>query len=416
MAIERIPKNTLNKNSWAVNTFNFWQNERNKLALDPSFNISVIHPKLEEMTKDELNFALSRFVSEIKKKDGNDYPGQSLYELVMIIQNHLSVMGKSCQFLNDPTFKQLKDTLDCIMKTRSAKGIGTEKRQAMVLSVDDENKFWSRKLIGDFTPQTLLDAQVVLFGINFALRGGQEHRNLRPGQICKKYCEIVGKYYLEYTEDVSKTNSGGLASRKVKRKVTTAFENTDCKERCIVRLYDTYNKLCPSDRPQDVNYLQPAKKITADCWYSTMPVGRNTLMKTVARLCENAGIEGYYTNHSLRATAATRLFADGMDEQLIAEKTGHRSSAIRSYKRTSIEQQFKVSKVLQGRPPKMAKLADFGPGKQSIKEECDEELKCQVEECSNVEIHKENKSSVRYVHFEADLPEGANISLNFDKK
>jgi len=36
-----------------------------------------------------------------------------------------------------------------------------------------------------------------------------------------------------------------------------------------------------------------------------------------------------------------------MDEQLVAEKTGHRSSAIRSYKRTCDEQMVKVSDVLQ---------------------------------------------------------------------
>jgi len=143
MALDRIPKNTLYKNNWAVNTFTFWQNERNKLALNSSLNISAIHPELEEMTKDELNYALSRFVSEMKKKDGNDYPGQTLYELVMAIQNHLSVKGKCYRFLNDPSFKQLQDSLDCIMKTRCAAGIGIQKRQAQVLSFADEDKFWS---------------------------------------------------------------------------------------------------------------------------------------------------------------------------------------------------------------------------------------------------------------------------------
>jgi len=63
--------------------------------------------------------------------------------------------------------------------------------------------------------------------------------------------------------------------------------------------------------------------------------------------CKNAGFQGYYTNHSLRATAATRLYNAGMDEQLVAEKTGHRSSAIRSYKRTCDEQMVKVNDVLQ---------------------------------------------------------------------
>ena len=65
---------------------------------------------------------------------------------------------------------------------------------------------------------------------------------------------------------------------------------------------------------------------------------------------QRVGFDGYYTNHSLRATAATRLYAAGVDEQLIAEKTGHRSSAIRAYKRTSEEQQQSVSELIQKQP------------------------------------------------------------------
>lgn len=62
---------------------------------------------------------------------------------------------------------------------------------------------------------------------------------------------------------------------------------------------------------------------------------------------KETGFDGYYTNHSLRATAATRLYGAGVDEQLVTEKTGHRSSAIRAYKRTSEEQQQSVSDLIQ---------------------------------------------------------------------
>ena len=59
-----------------------------------------------------------------------------------------------------------------------------------------------------------------------------------------------------------------------------------------------------------------------NCWYSSVPVGHNKLASTVKRLCEQAGISGYRTNHSLRATAATRMYDMEIDEQLIWEKTG----------------------------------------------------------------------------------------------
>lgn len=56
---------------------------------------------------------------------------------------------------------------------------------------------------------------------------------------------------------------------------------------------------------------------------------------------------GFYSNHSLRATCATRLFQKGVDEQLIAHKTGHRSNAIRAYKRASVDQEKEVSDIIQ---------------------------------------------------------------------
>ena len=61
-------------------------------------------------------------------------------------------------------------------------------------------------------------------------------------------------------------------------------------------------------------------------------VGHNSLANTVKRIFEKAGIEGHFTNHSLRASAATRLFEAGIDEQLIMQRTGHSTtSGVRSY-------------------------------------------------------------------------------------
>ena len=44
-------------------------------------------------------------------------------------------------------------------------------------------------------------------------------------------------------------------------------------------------------------------------------------------MCKEAGLQGFFTNHSWRATAATRMYESGLDEQLIMERTGHTSVA-----------------------------------------------------------------------------------------
>ena len=79
-----------------------------------------------------------------------------------------------------------------------------------------------------------------------------------------------------------------------------------------------------------------------------MPLGHNKLNSMVKTMMSEAGVEGYYTNHSLRPTAVTRLFQNDVDDKLIKGVTGNRSDALQGYKRETEEQLSKVSKIVQG--------------------------------------------------------------------
>ena len=106
--------------------------------------------------------------------------------------------------------------------------------------------------------------------------------------------------------------------------------------RCLVRLFQKYTALCPSCRPNDALYLTPLKNPVEGCWYSRVPIGHNKLADTVPRLMRDAGISGYFINHSLRATATTRMYDAQLDEASIMQRTGHRSvQGVRTYKRTT---------------------------------------------------------------------------------
>ena len=65
-------------------------------------------------------------------------------------------------------------------------------------------------------------------------------------------------------------------------------------------------------------------------------------------MAKRISLEGRVTNHSLRATAASRLYQSNLDEQLVMERTGHHSTAVCSYKCTSSEQLQNVSEILYG--------------------------------------------------------------------
>ncbi len=146
-----------------------------------------------------------------------------------------------------------------------------------------------------------------------------------------------GTKFLEYHEDLqSKSNQGGLVTRKWQPKVIKVLGNSD-PSRNIVLLYDKYVSLLLPDPKCNAlyKYELPPGKVTAHTWYQDRPLSINAIAKVVNMLMTRAGIPGYFTNHSLHMTVVTRMFNAGIEEQVVKEHTGHKSDAIRAYKRTS---------------------------------------------------------------------------------
>ena len=213
------------------------------------------------------------------------------------------------------------------------------------ISIEEEDMLWEKGVLGESDPQTLLDTVLFLCGIHFALRSGQEHRSLKRSQF-ELQTDEDGSSFLLYTENTSKNYQGGLSHRKVKPKSVACYEYKSNPQRCLVRIFQLYLKHRPADC-DDVFYLTPLKRPKGDTWYSKMPIGHNTLSKTVSRVCSDAGISGFKTIHCLRVTTATRLFHSGADQQLIMSHTGHRSvDGVRTYKRESKDRKRSLSNVL----------------------------------------------------------------------
>ncbi len=81
--------------------------------------------------------------------------------------------------------------------------------------------------------------------------------------------------------------------------------------------------------------------------YGKQPVGINKLSQIIPQMCKEAGIEWRKTGHSGKVTCATTLYRQDFSDQLIKERTGHRSlETLHKYKRTGPDQQYKVSMAL----------------------------------------------------------------------
>ena len=124
-----------------------------------------------------------------------------------------------------------------------------------------------------------------------------------------------------------KTNKGGLKHRCIEVKTMDLYASLN-PERCPLCAIIKYLSLLPKNRTNSAFYLQPHKKYFRKAWYMNRPVCINRLHMAMGDICQAAGLPGHYTNHSLHATMAMKLYQNNIDKQIIMEITGHCSMAV----------------------------------------------------------------------------------------
>ena len=197
---------TSKKVRWVQNMFADW-----RFHCNFNFSDEVISCDLEYVSTisvDSFNYAMPRFITEVRKLDGSDFPAKTLYQIVICVQFYLETQGINWKLLDDKKFTEVKYTLDNVMKARTAAGIGITVNKSDVLSKTDEDILWSQGLLGTDTPEKLLNTVLFTLDLNCALRAGKEHRSLcsTPFQSQFSWCyddrgvkflRLWGGYWIE---------------------------------------------------------------------------------------------------------------------------------------------------------------------------------------------------------------------------
>ena len=348
-----VPCNTEANTEWAVKTFKSWMEWRNTAKPEDPVPEAIL------CTDDAqaLNKWLSLFVLEARKLDGQKYPTSSLNMLLSGLKRYMKSLNPTTpNFLDekDPRFAGLRGTRDTVSRRLREEGVGASVKHASVISHKEESALWDAGVIGVHSPKALLNAIFFMNGKVLCLRGGREHKGLKISQFT--FGSDEGDY-VTYTENGSKNRSGSYKDKADKNKVVKHYANSDLGDRCYVYLLRLYLKKLPPKVLQDTDstfYWKP-KEVTPLSdeapWFTLQVIGRNTLASMVKTMFEEIGVKGK-TNHSLRATGATRLFEANVPEKLVQERTGHRTlDALRLYEHTSVTQQKSVSAVICSRSP-----------------------------------------------------------------
>lgn len=235
----RTPLNTQKHTMWSRNVYRQWAEARNKefnefVAEDEEFRRV---PDLDCLTIRDINYWLSRFAVEVRKKDRGEYRHEVLYSLFCGLNRTVESLHPNKNVFRSAEFKPLQQALDGKLKELQASQ-NTLKRKADAECIEDEAKMWECGVLGTSCPESVLNTLLFLSGKLFALRGGKEQREMTHDQL--QFCEQEdGKMVVKYSEKVSKTNQGGLKRRRQEVKSVEHIEDpTD--ERSWNFLYHFY--------------------------------------------------------------------------------------------------------------------------------------------------------------------------------
>ncbi|KAI9245661.1 hypothetical protein BDA99DRAFT_527802 [Phascolomyces articulosus] len=295
------------------------------------------------MSIEELKTHLSFFFTGLRKLDGSQYKTNNIDNCFSPIGRYLRnyyIQEESLNIMSDVRFGKLRKLVDGKMNMLLKEG-GQRSNGADALSLERGRRLLSSEGYSLNTAVGLVRRVHYWIGLLGALRGDQHSTMIAD--------------MLEKTESRDKEGGIGLPAYKIEKK------GENCEARTALIPPDAYsgpNVTAVADsekylsmRPNGCSpklYLQPDRK--GRLAFSSQCIGKNSLGKFLQDRCKNIGIDyKRITNHSLSKTDARRLFAAGVEEQLIMGSTEHHSTdAVRKYKLSTTEQRMQTAVLLTG--------------------------------------------------------------------
>ena len=201
------PANTSRNTQWGVQVYESWR----KSPSNQHRNI----PALLAATKDELAYHLPRFVNEARRQNGALYPPKSLYQMACYIQRFLR--SERPEFSNlclvdiknpDPVFRQFVLALDAKIKTLTREGVGTTRKQADTLTLEDEAHMWRRGLFSAKNATILVRTVFLLCRKVVCIEIGRARASyVLPSDIRSRFWRKVSFSVMEFLCSVIETPS-----------------------------------------------------------------------------------------------------------------------------------------------------------------------------------------------------------------
>uniref|UniRef100_A0ABK8F364 TRASH domain-containing protein n=1 Tax=Anopheles gambiae TaxID=7165 RepID=A0ABK8F364_ANOGA len=286
--VEKPDANMCLKYTFGVNAWKQWVVTKNADLEKSSIRRKPFKSDILQLTADELNYSLCLFVNEVRKPNGTEYAPDTIYYLVLGIQQYLFQNRRVENIFTDPYYERFTDCLDEVAKKFS---MLYNDSQFIVTRVEEEH-LWECKQLGAHSPHVLLSTLMFFNTKHFNLVSVEEHMELSFSHIMKHWKRTPQ----QGTKSTATRNvllrfyppQSSLANNTRKKKVYEQQENEENPLRCPVKLYEFYLSKCPESvkTRNDVFYLQPERSCVPDSpvWYSTQPLSKEALTKMLHRV------------------------------------------------------------------------------------------------------------------------------------
>lgn len=340
------------------------------MTADPKFP-GPIYTDPNHHTDEELAYWMCFFVQEARRRDGQDYPPNTLTALTSGLKRYLNASGRPdfnpYNKEDGGKFYQFRKALDARMQELTRQGIGVHRKSADPVDASEEAQFWEKGVFDMTTSEGLSNAVFYYNGKCFGFRGESDHKN-SEAQMYEIVMDIkANKRYLRYRENASKTNQGGLDRRKICKKEVAQYEDTE-NPHCVVKLFDLYLSLIPRKGPL---YRKPLPENGKSKFprFGATTISDPNLRGMFKKFYDEAGVsrEGKnISNHSGRVTCVSALYNAGYDDNAVKSRTFHKSDAVHLYKKMSTQMSQSISNTLGAPNPHLSKANSMKPSTSQV--------------------------------------------------
>jgi hypothetical protein len=271
----RTPKaNTARTNAWAMGLFENWRTDKN-VVLEGGGTNAI--PPIEKMSAEEVNANFLLFLTELRKPNGTLYEATSIVAIAGGIHRHLCAINptvaRAIKTINIPSFLRAR------MREQVPKIIANR------ITPECEVLLWVTGELGIHSDEAVLNTVLYYNCCLFDIRSRGDQSALKSSQISVGSDECGN--FVEYRAEAKH----GIPLPKVI--IWKHYAMEVARRDAMFAAYVVYlNAIGRHGR----FYRQLRAKVGG---FTNQPIGKNTLSKIIKKMCQRAGLQGDFTNHSV---------------------------------------------------------------------------------------------------------------------